>query len=376
MHVPYACRHSGACCTSGWPIPLERDRVAPVRVLRADGAWLVPAPEAPPEIAGVLANDRDGRCVFHRPAGGTRAHGDCEIQHRLGHSALPSACQHFPRECLIDPRGVFVTLSHYCPTAASLLFSDADVITIVEGPRAIPMGDPEGLDARDVLPPLLRPGLLMDHEAYGLWEAHLVRKLTGNDCAPEQALRALERDAYTLSQWRNNGALADAVRALETRIEAGTPSFPNWSAERELFAAAVDSLASYEWVDYPERAETTWSTRVERGWYDHHHVINRFLSAHAFAAWVAYQGNGVTSQIARLHLALAVLRAEAIRRCAAEQRDLDAPVLVDAIRRTDLLIVHLVERARLAARLCEVSTRLRTPPRLGRGRWSRTHVAP
>jgi hypothetical protein len=27
FHVAYACRDSGMCCTSGWPIPVERDRV-------------------------------------------------------------------------------------------------------------------------------------------------------------------------------------------------------------------------------------------------------------------------------------------------------------------------------------------------------------
>src|SRR5262245_21331911 len=47
MHVPYACHDSGACCSSGWPIPIERSRVETVRLLRQDGSWLLPAPEAP-----------------------------------------------------------------------------------------------------------------------------------------------------------------------------------------------------------------------------------------------------------------------------------------------------------------------------------------
>ena len=30
FHLPYACRHSGMCCTSGWPIPVEQARVAAI----------------------------------------------------------------------------------------------------------------------------------------------------------------------------------------------------------------------------------------------------------------------------------------------------------------------------------------------------------
>ncbi|MGE5360921.1 MAG: hypothetical protein ACM3NQ_18035, partial [Bacteroidales bacterium] len=25
IHAHYSCRHSGACCTAGWPIPVEPD---------------------------------------------------------------------------------------------------------------------------------------------------------------------------------------------------------------------------------------------------------------------------------------------------------------------------------------------------------------
>ena len=30
FHLPYACRHSGMCCTSGWPIPVEHARVTAI----------------------------------------------------------------------------------------------------------------------------------------------------------------------------------------------------------------------------------------------------------------------------------------------------------------------------------------------------------
>ena len=375
MHVPYVCRHSGACCTSGWPIPVERDRIAPLRVLRPDGQWLVRAPDAPSEIGGILASDRDGRCVFYGQAAGQRSSGNCEIHRQIGHAALPSACQHFPRECLIDRRGVFVTLSHYCPTAASLLFRDTEPVRIVEGPQAIPSGQPEGLDAHDVLPPLLRPGLLMDHTAHGLWEAHIVRVLTTSDCAPEAALNALDADARSLSGWRwPDGALADAVLRLRSLIEPTAMLAPEWPREQEDFATALGSLTTGTWAEYPESAELIWPRRVATGWHEQRHVIKRWLAAHAFAAWMTYQGNGVLAQIARLHVALAVLRAESVRGCVVQNRDLDAQLLTHAIRQTDLLIVHLIDRAHLAARLSWATRQ--TLLRRGRGRWSRTRVAP
>ncbi|MEZ5288117.1 MAG: hypothetical protein R2712_25640 [Vicinamibacterales bacterium] len=40
---------------------------------------------------------------------------------------------HFPFVCAIDPRGVHVTLSHYCPTAARMLFDETAAPTVVEG---------------------------------------------------------------------------------------------------------------------------------------------------------------------------------------------------------------------------------------------------
>ena len=350
MHVPYACRHSGVCCSSGWPIPIERSRVAPLRLLRRDDGWLVPAADAPPDVAGLLATDRHGRCVFHRQPEGERAVGCCEIQRELGPSALPSACQHFPRQILFDPRGVFVTLSHYCPTAASLLFAHAGPVTIVAGPSPSSADDPEGLDARDVLPPLLRAGLLMDHAAYSLWEGHIVRRLTTSDHGPDRIVMTLARHAHALSRWRpGDGELTAAVTALDALAEPTQETDPDWPFERQLFAYGLDSLPTHGWPGYPDDAEQEWHRGIAREWTANRHVINRFLAAHAFASWMAYQGSGVVSQIMRLRLTLAVLRAEVIRRARAEGSS--STCLKDAIRHADLLMVHLVDRTRLARRL-------------------------
>lgn len=309
MHASYACRDAGACCSSGWPIPIERTKVAVVAGLRQDSTWLQPAPGAPPDVAGVLATSPDGRCVF-------RDHG-CAIHRAVGHQALPTACQHFPREVLIDRRGVFVTLSHYCPTAADLLFEGHGPVTIVTGPPAVPDGHPEGLDARDVLPPLLAPGVLMDDEGYAAWEAHMVHRLTWPDAqSPEEALTALSRDLTALQRWRpEQGPLSAAVEQL--RVLA--PDAPVVEGGGAWDGSAVSA------------------------------VMRRFLAARAFASWMAYQGGGVVAVLGHLHLNLATLRTELGQRATEGLPSREA--LKEAIRATDLRLLHLTDRDELARRL-------------------------
>ena len=76
------------------------------------------------------------RCVFFEPRRGNL----CAIQRQMDHSHLPSACRHFPRVAVIDPRGTFVTLSHVCPTAARMLIDGGDCrCGDVRGPSPIRM---------------------------------------------------------------------------------------------------------------------------------------------------------------------------------------------------------------------------------------------
>jgi hypothetical protein len=77
----------------------------------------------------------------------------------MDHSHLPSACRHFPRVVVIDPRGTFVTLSHLCPTAARMLIDGGPAVVVTSGAviDTHAVGVWEGLDARGELPPLVRP---------------------------------------------------------------------------------------------------------------------------------------------------------------------------------------------------------------------------
>lgn len=262
-HVNYACRHSGACCSSGWPIPVEHNRVARIQQVSRHAEWLVPASEAPDDVAGRLAFGSSGHCVFHGAGG-------CEV-----YSARPSSCAHFPYVCVIDPRGVHVTLSHYCPTAAAMLFDHEGPVEIVEGP-APPTGldIPEGLDARDALPPLASPNRLMSFDEFTAWEENAVRTV---------------------------GA---------------------YSAYSALGANGADRLVAPAWPAFEP-------------------VIARYLAAKIVASWAAYlNDDGLGAVLQSVETARAVLQAEAARQCARADRMLDAPLLKEAIRQSDLQLVH------------------------------------
>jgi hypothetical protein len=340
MHVPYGCRHSGVCCSSGWAIPIERTRTAAVAMLRGDGSWLLSAPGSPPDVAGTLAVTDTGHCVFHRDR--------CEIQRAYGHAALPSACQHFPREVLIDGRGVSVTLSHYCPTAVDLLFDHVGPVAIVEGPPAIPMGDSEGLDARNVLPPLLIDGVLTDLEGYSAWEAHMVRVLTVIDGrTPEAVLGRLEIDLAVVQRWRpGRRSLADEISRLpgdETTIglsrsspRIDTAAGPGFSPGMNMPHPPGPGFDLGESAGPGFLSAEALAKAVSPGIEDR--VIRRYLAARAFASWMAYQGGGVAAVLRSLRFALSLLR----------DRRTHLP-LREAIRQTDLQILHLMPREALAA---------------------------
>jgi Fe-S-cluster containining protein len=297
FHLTYACRHSGVCCSSGWPIPVERDHAIPIRNLarRQDDAWLIHDAGAPDEVAGTLALQSNGHCVFHSAGG-------CGV-----YAARPVSCAHFPYVCLIDQRGVHVTLSHYCPTAAALLFDDDGPIEIVEGPSPVPGFDiPEGLDAREALPPLESPGRLMTLEALSAWERELV-------AAPLASLHGYDRSAL----------FEHARRAVPKPLS---------------------------WPDPPADADRAWREWVEPGLIVFAPVIGRYLAAKAFASWALYSEVGTPAVLRLVATARAVLEMEAARVCSREGVALDAVQLTHAIRQSDLLLVHYADPDRLHQR--------------------------
>jgi hypothetical protein len=239
VHADYACRHRGACCEAGWAIPVEKEllpRWRPAWRARLDADGDLPT-------AGGCPLHEDGRCAVHRDR---------------GPEALPAACRHFPRVCLRDLRGVSVTLSCFCPTAAEMLFREDVPLAIVEGPHPVPIGTPvEGLDARGATH--------VDLDALSEWERGTIDAL-GRDAHPgfrgePRAVRAwlaarafaswapFQRDgipaavedldrsfAVLVEERAGGGPLLDAIRRADHRLrhQIAIPDASNIPSNRTL----------------------------------------------------------------------------------------------------------------------------------------------
>ncbi len=385
IHADYRCRSSGVCCSSGWPIPVERPAEEGLRAALRSGALaaarpgegLRPVDGLPHGARVVLGGDTAGRCVFLEEAG------LCAVHRRLGEDGLPSACRHFPRVATLTPLGVSVTLSHHCPTAASLLFREDVPLAVVEAPPAFPPSWPwEGLDAREALPPFLRPGVLMDWPGLEQWERFAVDVLGVEGRAPEAALRVIEAAAERARQWTPSdgecgeffeggvrGQAGDGGPAFQGALRDGNNGYqdaPDPAGRGS--GACVGSRTGRAWslvagaVPHRDRlppaplglaeADARW---VEPAWPSLSRPVRHWLAAKAFASWLALQGEGLRTAALGLRLALGVLRAEAARGCAGAGRALDADLLKEAVRRADLLLVHLADPEALAKALggCE-----------------------
>jgi hypothetical protein len=319
---------------------------------------LVEPRDMPPGVAGLLPIDETGACACYE-----RDRRRCAIHRQLGHDDLPGSCQHFPRVCLVDEGRTSITLSHYCPTAARLLFDEAIPLSIVDAPPGFADMALEGLDARGALPPLLRPGMLADRESYRRWERQVVA-LLGEAGSPEEALARVVDLTEAIRTWAPRDGPLGA--ALDTAIaaEAGRHPDAHLCRRTRLGAAALvfDRLARLSVPQelkapaVPPDASLRWDSLVAPAWARFTSPVRRYLAARAFANWCSYQGLGLRTVAASVVTALSVLRVEASRQCAAAGRTLDAALLTDAFRSADLLLVHLASPEDLARRLSEIET--------------------
>ncbi len=349
-HGAYACRHSGACCTSGWTIPVEARLHR--RVTKALGSGRLTAHAHPPLVAGgtlpagcaSILGSHEGRCAFHDPV----AH-RCELHAILGPRGKPSACQQFPFVTVRDPRGTFVSLSHYCPSAAALLDDDG-ALALQAMPAAA--GTFEGLDVRTSLPPAVDAARLLDWDALHAWEAAGLTVLSAAG-DPDVALADLRACHAHLARWRPGRGTQAAWIASWTPAAADRRCAP--------VAPQLDALIRDAAPERPGGRQPTpaaaWTPAVAEGWAPLRPMACRYLAARFVACWPLHCGHGLTTQLAYLEALLAVLRTEFAR---AAGGAVPGPAqLRDAARASELLAVHLADPVDLARRLDAVRFRNR-----------------
>ena len=242
--------------------------------------------------------------------------GSCTVHRAHGHDALPHACQQFPRVATLSPLGTSVTLSAFCPTAASLLFDDGP-FTIESRADARVY---EGLDAREVMPPLLRDGMLMDWESVVRWEELAVATLSEHRHDVGRALAIIEDasadvcEAWTPAQ----GSLSES---LELAYRARASGMSRATALKELRRDRRSSPGPTR----PAGAEDMLEARASEA------SQARYYASHAFACWPMYEGRGIRGAIDWLLN---------VRTALDEERR--SHVLLEAFRQSDLRLRHAV----------------------------------
>lgn len=346
MHAGYRCRHAGVCCAEDWTIAVEppllhrlESALAAGELLpeRRAGRHFETAPAPAPDGQAVVARS-GGACVFFEPGRGRL----CAIHRTMGHAMLPSACRHFPRVVTLDPRGVFVSLSHVCPTAGRLLAHDcaAPFSVVHAGAVLDPVTDWEGVDARDALPPQVNEAALWDWDGLTAWERGVLGALAGRP--PEHALAAVASAAARVSRWRPG---RDRLARVVARAFDDGPDDPG----RPIDVARLDALARAR-AARPEACppQSPPGAGFDEGWRALAPQIGRYLAARAVASAVAYHASTVLVLARWLDTAYAVLRTEAARHAGVAGRPVDTGLLAAAAADADRLLVHRLDAAALA----------------------------
>lgn len=357
IHADYKCRHSGVCCSMDWDVPMElpiyrslseamqqgRLHVAPGNESHVP---FVVDPQLPEEAAAIFQRTPRGTCVFFAEDSHL-----CVVHRDLGEGALAATCRHFPRLAVHDARGTFITLSHFCPTAASSLFRDDVPIAIVEGPPAFPPGDYDGLTiGAEEFPPLLHPRMLMDAEGYSAWERHMVSRCVDLSREPESILATLARDAGLVAQWTpGGGSLTAAIAKLPLGFVEATAPHTLEASLAEHAAAMVAVPDEFRPDPDEEGLGADYEEMVREEWPSFRAPLDRYVAAKAFASWTAYQGRGIATIVRGIGAALALVRVEAARQCRDAGRPLDRDLLLEAFRAADFILNHLAVGDELAA---------------------------
>jgi hypothetical protein len=333
FHSSYRCRHSGECCRAAWEIEVEpyiveavqARRILPVISTRAAFA------HGSAGVAPTVARTTSGECGFHDQD-------RCSLQSAGSEAMLPSACRHFPRVYLQDSRGCLLTLSHFCPTAASLLFA-ADPVTVVDAVAPLALTEPvEGLDARDVLPPLVRPGLLADRDGYAAWELAAVRTLLEAP-DPESAFAVIDRATESVREWKPaSGPMADAVAGAFDGFSPATRS----SELSAAFAIVTELTGPHPAMRVPSDFSQAWQRIASEADPMLNRVAGRYLAAAAFGNWIAYRGRGLRSIVAWIRACYDVLRLQLVRHLGPTPVFRRADV-IEALRMADYLMIHTVD---------------------------------
>lgn len=344
FHSTYRCENSGICCSSGWEVAVEepvegnlRRRLPSAASALPNGPdGFVPALNPPTGCRSVFRlHERSGACWFRDPDAGR-----CALHREFGEEALPSACRQFPRVCVLEPGTVSVSLSHYCPTAAALLFREESGFGIVQDPPAFPASWPfEGLDATEAYPPLLGPGVLLGLDGLRAFEEGAIAVLAEGGLW--RALRRIIDAAETSRRWTpEGGPLREVIHTAFVRSSGEAE--PSLSDPRAILraSAATGSTSLPELPEFNGHAPRI-TAPVDL-------AIRRYIAARLVAAWIMFLADDLATVTRYLRLCVdAVFLFESAQPASAGPQKR----WLEAIRQADLWILHHCDPDLLARNL-------------------------
>ena len=277
------------------------------------------------------------------------------IHRDAGVDALPSSCRHFPRRTLHDHRGTFISLSHFCPTAAALLF-DPGGLTIVEAHPPLKLAPPmEGLDASDALPPLLRPALLCGFDGYGAWERAGIATFARDDLRFDECIDLLAAATERVRGWQPGG------RPLTEHVHLSfSEAAPEHGADETAHKRAIETIASLSSgkvgndISPIDDFEDEWQLLVAGHMPPFDAAMKNYLAGRLFGNWVAYQGRGLRTVVEWIRVCAAVVRHELLQRVQRSGAPPRTEDFIEAVRTADLLLLHVVDTAAFAAAVASI----------------------
>lgn len=278
--------------------------------------------------------------------------------------------------CILQPSGVFITFTNFCPTAAELLFHEDTQISIIKDDPTFSKNKVwAGHDARKHIPPLLRPNVPMSWETFNLWEKYTVEFLSRKDYSPEEALILLAATLDTARKWdRKTIPLFDFLSKIfevdsnadPTQMKSLVNQLPCGLSKAKVLYIILLSLINENDKTYlpiikdfkniyaskGEPADTEsfiadYNKYVKPFWKDFEFPIRRYLISKIFATYYFYQGNGLWSGLYSVITALAALRIHSTLLCTIKQKNLNKVILKKAFGYTDYILLHGFKRRRL-----------------------------
>ena len=349
IHADYRCRHSGACCTADWDVPVEAARLPVARRSVQIGASAHGS--AVPRTGALRGRARpSGRRRRHagaqprrrvrvlrarvaavRRAPGARPRGAARHLPPLPAPGRPRQPRHVrqPVALLPDRGGVAVSRRRRPDDRVVAAGVSAGRLRRPDGHRrraAAAAAAGRGDGSRRLRPmggahgaPVRRCG----DAGIGVGDARARRRAC---CAggrrtdrrwPISSMRCQTRSSRPRRRPRLPRALPTTRRRWRRCRTICGPSPTSTTSRRPSRASAAPA-----WGE--------WST-----------PLRRYLAAKAFASWTAYQGRGLSTIVRGLQVALALVRVEAARACRDARRPLDRELLLEAFREADFILNHL-----------------------------------